>query len=84
MFKKFILLAIIAAIAVAWLGGAFSVSLNPFSLMIAKPEKDILKKAAQKAKSILYREATEHNPPGDILPDQIDDKMKQEIKEKIN
>jgi hypothetical protein len=84
MLKKLFLIIIILAIAIAFLGGIFSVSLNPFSLTIQKPEKDFLKKAAQKAKNIIYREATIHNPAGDILPDQIDDKIKQEIKEKIN
>ncbi len=84
MTRKIIWLAIIIAIAVAFLGGIFSVRFSPFSLTIQKPEKDFLKKAARKAKSIIYREATEHNPPGDMLPDQIDDKIKQEIKEKVN
>jgi hypothetical protein len=84
MFKKLFLIILIMAIAVAWLGGIFSVAFSPFSLVISKPEKDFLKRAAQRAKNILYREATEHNPAGDVFPDQIDDKIKQEIKEKIN
>ncbi|MDI6777686.1 MAG: hypothetical protein QMD77_00685 [Patescibacteria group bacterium] len=84
MLKKIFLLIIILAIAVAWLGGIFSVSFSPFSLTVSKPEKDILKKAMAKAKKIIYREATEHNPPGDVLPDQIDDKVKQEIKDRVN
>lgn len=84
MFKKILLFLIIIVFLAAFLGGIFSVSFSPFSININKPEKDFLKRAARKAKSIIYREATEHNPPGDVLPDQIDDKMKQEIKEKIN
>ncbi len=84
MFKKLFIFAIVLAIVVAWLGGIFSISFSPFSLTVSKPEKDFLKKAANKAKSIIYREATVHNPPGDVLPDQIDDKIKQEIREKIN
>jgi len=84
MFKKLLLIIIVIAIAVAFLGGIFSVQLSPFSISIDKPEKDFLKKAANKAKNLIYREATEHNPPGDMLPDEIDDKIKQEIKEKVN
>lgn len=84
MFKKLFLFAIAVVILVAFLGGIFSVSFSPFSLTINKPEKDFLKYAAAKAKSIIYREATIHNPPGDVLPDQIDDRIKQEIKEKVN
>lgn len=84
MFKKLLLIIIVLAIAIAWLGGIFSVHFSPFSLTINKPEKDFLKKAANKAKNLIYREATEHNPPGDVLPDEIDDKIKQEIKEKVN
>ncbi len=83
MFRKLLIIIFVLAIAVTWLGGIFSVSFSPFSLTINKPEKDILKKAAAKAKNIIYREATKHNPPGDLIPDQIDDKIKQEIKDKI-
>lgn len=32
----------------------------------------------------IYREAREHNPPGDLVPDNLDDKIKNEIKERIN
>jgi len=84
MFKKILLFVAIFAVAVAWLGGIFSVSLSPFSLTIRKPEKDFLKRVVKKVSGFVYHEATIHNPPGDILPDQIDDKLKQEIKEKIN
>jgi hypothetical protein len=71
-------------IAIFWLGGIFTISFSPFSLVISKPEKDLLKRAVRKVKNIIYREAAEHNPAGDVLPDQIDDKIRQEIKEKIN
>ena len=84
MFKKLFLFAIAVVILVAFLSGIFSVSFFPFSLTISKPEKDILKYAAQRLKNIIYREATEHNPSGDILPDQIDDNVKQEIKDRVN
>jgi hypothetical protein len=84
MRKKIILFFLIVFLVVAWLGGIFSVSLSPFSITISKPEKDFLKRAETKAKNIIYREATEHNPPGDLLPDQIDDRLKQEIKERVN
>ena len=84
MLKKLFFVIIVISILIAWLGGIFSVSFSPFSLMIQKPEKDILKKAALKAKNIIYREATQHNPPGDMLPDQIDDNLKGEIKKIVN
>lgn len=84
MFKKLFLIIIILVTAVAWFGGIFIVTFSPFSLTIQKPEKDFLKRVARKAKNIIYREATIHNPAGDIIPDQIDDRIKQEIKEKIN
>jgi len=84
MLKKLFLIIIVLAIAVAWISGIFFVRLSPFSLAIQKPEKNFLKRMAVKVKDIIYREATEHNPAGDMLPDQFDDKIKQEIKEKIN
>jgi hypothetical protein len=84
MLKKIFLFIIVIAIAIAWRGGGWSVSFPPFSLTIRKPEKDFLKKVVQKIESLVYREATVHNPAGDILPDQIDDQVKGEIKKIVN
>ena len=84
MLKKIFLIIIILAIFVAWLGGIFSVSFSPFSLTIRKPEKDFLKKVVRKVEGIVYHEATIHNPSGDMLPDQIDDNIKGEIKKIVN
>ncbi|EKE16167.1 MAG: hypothetical protein ACD_11C00029G0047 [uncultured bacterium] len=44
-----------------------------------KLTKNILKKISE----IVYREATIHNPEGDMLPDQVDDIIKEKIKENI-
>ena len=84
MFRKLLFIIIILAIAVAFLGGIFSVSFSPFSLTIQKPEKDFLKKVVKRVGGFVYREATQHNPPGDMLPDQIDDNLKGEIKKIVN
>ena len=84
MFKKLFLIIIALAVLLAWLGGIFSVSFSPFSLTIRKPEKDFLKKVVRKVEGFIYREATIHNPPGDMLPDQIDDNLKGEIKKIVN
>ncbi|HUD08902.1 MAG TPA: hypothetical protein VMQ48_02305 [Candidatus Saccharimonadales bacterium] len=84
MFKKLFLFVIVLAIAVAWLGGIFSVSFSPFSLTIQSPEKDFLKKVVKRVEGVVYHEATIHNPPGNMLPDQIDDNVKGEIKKIVN
>lgn len=34
-------------------------------------------------KDIIYFEATKHNPQGDVLPDNLDDAIKNEIKKRI-
>jgi hypothetical protein len=84
MIKKLLLIVMVLVIAVAWLGGIFSMSFSPFSLTIRKPEKDFLKKVVRKVEGFVYHEATIHNPPGDLLPDQIDDNLKGEIKKIVN
>ena len=84
MLKKIFILIIILTILIAWLGGIFSVSFSPFSLTIQTPEKDFLKKVVKRVEGIVYHEATVHNPPGDLLPDQIDDNVKGEIKKIVN
>jgi hypothetical protein len=83
MLKKISLLFIVFII-LAFLGGIISVSFSPFSLTIHKPEKDVLKKVVKKIEGLVYHEATIHNPPGDMLPDQIDDQVKGEIKKIVN
>jgi len=55
-----------------------------FSVNIANPEKDTLKGIVGKISNFVYREATLHNPPGDMVPDQIDNTLKNEVKEKVN
>jgi len=55
-----------------------------FSLNIREQEKEELKKVVKKIKDFIYLEATEHNPSGDLLPDQIDDNVIKEVKEKVN
>jgi hypothetical protein len=85
MIKKIVLyLIIILALAIAFLGGIIFISFSPFSLTIQKPEKDFLIKVVRKVEGLIYHEATIHNPPGDMVPDQLDDRLKQEIKERIN
>jgi len=45
--------------------------------------KDELKKEGQKIEGEIYKQATEHNPKGDLLPDQVDDNLKKELKKEI-
>jgi hypothetical protein len=82
--KLFSLIIIILIIAFAWLGDVVSVSVSPFSVTIRSPEKDFLKRVAKKVSGIVYREATVHNPPGDLVPDQIDNNLKEKIKDVVN
>ena len=66
---------------------ALSMQRSPVRALLAQeglPEKDFLKRAAKKISGFVYHEATVHNPPGDMLPDQIDDNMKGEIKKIVN
>lgn len=45
--------------------------------------RDDLKNIILEMKEFIYLEATRHNPPGDIVPDNLDNKIKNEIKERI-
>ncbi len=55
-----------------------------FKIQIREPEKTQLKNLTKQIKNLIYKEATEHNPEGDILPDQIDNRVIQEVKERVN
>jgi len=51
---------------------------------VRSKEKEVAKKAVKKIKGFIFREATEHNPPGDLVPDAIDDKVMDSIKKHVN
>lgn len=90
MFKKaiifcaiiFFAIAIIFAVAFYRVSNYDSTS-GVFSLNINQQEKSTLKKIAREIKDWIYYEATIHNPEGDMLPDEIDDRIMEEIKSKI-
>jgi len=63
---------------------SFSNKDGNFSVTIREKEKEKIRAAVKKIKDLVYYEATVHNPPGDMLPDQIDNKIIQEVKEKVN
>ncbi len=55
-----------------------------FKIEIREPEKTQLKELTRQIKGLIYKEATEHNPSGDMLPDQIDNRVIEEVKERVN
>jgi hypothetical protein len=55
-----------------------------FSITVREKDKEELKKYLREIKALIYREATVHNPEGDVLPDQVDDKVIEEVKERVN
>jgi len=89
MIKKLIItLAILLFIALFLLGGILFVynksqDFSPISFLGKIARQEIVKKSAKKIKNFIYREATIHNPEGDMLPDEIDDEILNEIKERL-
>lgn len=55
-----------------------------FLIKIREEEKEKAKLYLRKIKSLVYSEATIHNPSGDVLPDNIDNKVIEEVKERVN
>ncbi|MDP1833791.1 MAG: hypothetical protein Q8L11_02560 [Candidatus Moranbacteria bacterium] len=55
-----------------------------WKIKFGKTEEAFLKNMAKKTEEIIYREATEHNPEGDFLPDGVDDAIKEEIKNRTS
>jgi hypothetical protein len=54
-----------------------------WSIKFGSVEEEFLENIARKVKDVVYDEATKHNPEGDFLPDQIDDRIKEEVKNRI-
>ena len=51
---------------------------------IKEQNRPLLKKITQKISQVVYDEATKHNPEGDFLPDQLDDSIKNKIKDTVH
>ena len=89
MIKKLIIVLIILLFTASLLlGGVLFVynksqDFSPVSFLGKIARQEIVRKTAGKIKSFIYREATIHNPEGDMLPDEIDDEILNEIKEKL-
>lgn len=48
---------------------------------IEQQTKEELKKQGKNLENEIYKQATEHNPTGDLLPDSIDNTIKERLKE---
>jgi len=56
---------------------------NTLSLKATGEEKSALKSFAREIKRWVYQEATINNPEGDVLPDNLDNQLFGEIKNRI-
>ncbi|NQU99132.1 MAG: hypothetical protein HQ538_00175 [Parcubacteria group bacterium] len=68
-----------------WIKNNTSLEFNDFFNRDGEVEidKDKVKDGAKELDGKIYKEATEHNPEGDMLPDGIDDKIREKLKEEI-
>ncbi|MGW8185024.1 MAG: hypothetical protein ACWGHO_02860 [Candidatus Moraniibacteriota bacterium] len=63
--------------------GAVLIRSQQRNISIKEELKSDSKSILWQIKDIIYFEATKHNPSGDVVPDGIDDAIKNEIKERI-
>lgn len=77
-FKKTALLSLIAALSAMFLFFIFSKNTNRYGQI-----KRNAIQYAKKMKNLVYREATIHNPEGDMLPDEIDDSIISGVKKAL-
>ena len=83
-----VILFILLALAIAggiWLKGNTSLDFTNFFNRDGEVEidKDKVKDGVKELDGKIYKEATEHNPEGDLLPDGIDDTIRKKLKEEI-
>lgn len=86
IFLSIFLVVVIFAIAAAILFFSlfkYENSSGTFLIKASVEDKAVLMEAAKRIKDWIYREATIHNPEGDMLPDGIDDEVIKGIKDKI-
>jgi len=53
-------------------------------IKMREKEKESVKNASKRIKNFIFREAKDHNPPGDLVPDAIDDNIMDSIKKHFN
>lgn len=85
---KFIILKIFIFILVLFLIIFFNIfdlnkNQNGIILKIKENKKPLIKTLIKKISGKVYQETTIHNPEGDMFPDWIDDKIKEEIKNRV-
>ncbi|KKP68454.1 MAG: hypothetical protein UR66_C0005G0001 [Candidatus Moranbacteria bacterium GW2011_GWE1_35_17] len=84
MFKKiFFVIFIVSFFLLFVFIGAVIILSQQKNISIKEELKTDSKNIILQIRDIIYFEATKHNPPGDMLPDNLDDKIKHEIKERI-
>ncbi|EKE20698.1 MAG: hypothetical protein ACD_7C00503G0016 [uncultured bacterium] len=84
MFKKiFFVIFIVCFFLLFVFIGAVIILSQQKNISIKEELKTDSKNIILQIRDIIYFEATKHNPPGDMLPDNLDDKIKHEIKERI-
>lgn len=54
-----------------------------FKSRLDEKTKAEVKEEAKKLEEKVYQEAEKHNPKGDVVPDEWDDKIKKKLKEEI-
>lgn len=52
-------------------------------IALSSQTKPILKVIAGKISGVIYRFGTKFNPEGDVVPDEIDDRIKRKIKDTL-
>jgi len=52
-------------------------------LVVKDESRPLLVRIARKINTFIYDEATRHNPKGDLVPDQIDNDIKEKIRENL-
>jgi hypothetical protein len=84
MFKKiFFIIFIVGFFLLFVFVGAILIRSQQKNISIIEELKLDSKNIIFLIKDVIYFEATQHNPSGDMVPDGIDDIIKNEIKERI-
>lgn len=56
---------------------------DKYKIKMREAEKEALKLFFNKVLKMVYYEATIHNPPGDVVPDSLDDALINNVKERV-
>jgi hypothetical protein len=83
MIKRILLYPLLVILVAAVTSFVFFFTIGKSGLKARDANKPLLKNIVRSFDQLIYREAGKYNPQGDVIPDELDNAIKKELKKSI-